>query len=221
MYTIIMDKYKNLNTTVRTSLFQQESLVDKIQFLVPPTYDGIDMSDYVVTLKYVDPNGNFHAEALTKDAETYKDYLRYVLPVTTKLTAVAGSVNLRLTFLSFDMEDPTTTIVEKMQTNSTTLIIQQPDGFKDYVTFEDLEGFKAQVAEIAALKDTIPNDVKVGKNEILHLVRDDEKIGEGVEILMPTEYDNFDDARDGIIDVDNIQPDPPTPPTPSNSFIEV
>lgn len=137
MYTIIMDKYKNLNTTVRTSLFQQESLVDKIQFLVPPTYDGIDISNYIVTLKYVDPNGNLYNETLVKDAETYKDYLRYVLPVTSKLTAVAGSIYARLTFLDYELKDASTVLTKKMQSNSTTITIQQPDGFKDYVISEN------------------------------------------------------------------------------------
>lgn len=137
MYTIIMDKYKNLNTTVRTTLFQQESLVDKIQFLVPPTYDGIDISNYIVTLKYVDPNNNLHVEALTRDIGTYKDYNRYVLPVTSNLTAVAGQITARLTFINYELVDDTPVIAEKLQSNSTAIIIQQPDGFREYVTSEE------------------------------------------------------------------------------------
>ena len=132
MYTIIMDKYKNLNTTVRTSLYQNESMVDKIQFLIPPLYNDEDLSEYKVTLKYVDPNGNFHTEVLTLDADLYKDYLRYELPVITNLTQVSGTITVRLTLTKSDNES-----VDKLETNSTTISIQRPNGFVDYIPNED------------------------------------------------------------------------------------
>ena len=249
MYTIVMDKYKNLNTTVRASIYQQESMVDKIQFLIPPQYDGADLKDYTVTLKYVDPNGNFHSEVLTLDEDMYKDYLRYELPVTTKLTQVSGTTTLRLTLIKFEdgttpspdksehtvegttmvvtdggdtpAVDPTTTIVDKLETNSTTLMVQRPDGFADYVNFEDLEAYKAQIAQINRELQKVPNDLEIGEKENLHLVRDGEKIGNGVEILMPTQFDELDnDDSDGIVDVDDLKPDPEPTPTPSN-FIEL
>lgn len=218
MYTIIMDKYKNLITTVRTTLFQQESLVDKIQFLIPPVYNGNDLSEYIATLKYVDPNGNFHSESLTLDAELYKDYLRYELPVTTKLTQVAGNVALRLTLVKFS-GDATETEIDKLETNSTTLIIQRPDGFADYVNFEDIEAYKAQIAQLNREMEKMPNDLEIGEGENLHLVHDGEKIGKGVEILMPAQFDELDDFNDGIVDVDNLKPDPT--PTPQSNFIEL
>ena len=254
MYTIVMDKYKNLNTTVRTSIFQQESMVDKIQFLIPPTYNGVDISDYVVTLKYVDPNGNFHSEVLTKDEEMYKDYLRYALPVTTKLTQVSGTLTLRLTFIKFEggveptiksehvvegttmvvtegqegdtpIDDPTTMVIDKLESNSTTLMIQRPNGFNDYVNFEDIEAYKAQIAnlsrDVADMSERVPNDLQIGDNQNLHLVHDDTQIGEGVEILMPSMFDDVDDDNDGIIDVDNLKPDPEPSPSPYAQFIEL
>lgn len=222
MYTIIMDKYKNLNTTVRTSLFKQESMVDKIQFLIPPEYEGIDISDYIVTLKYVDPNGNFHSEVLEKDIEMYKDYLRYALPVTTKLTQVAGTIMIRLTLVKFANEAENVEI-DKLETASTTLSIRQPDGFSDYVNFEDIEAYKAQVAnlnrDVEKLSEEMPNDLAIGEHENLHLTHDGERIGEGVEILMPTMSDEQDDSKDGIFDVDEMNFDPE--PEPSPIFIEV
>lgn len=212
-----MDKYKNLNTTVRTTLFQKESLADKIQFLIPPQYDEIDnLADYNAVLKYVDPNGNFHSEILACDEEMYKDYLRYVLPVTTKLTDVAGAVTVRVTFVDFsdDEEEPEIT---KLETNSTIIRINKPDGFSDWINGEDLEAYKA---EIAKLKENMPTDLEIGEHENLHLVHEDRKIGNGVEILMPTMFDELDsDFTDGIVDVDNLKPDPE--PQPSGNFIEL
>lgn len=252
MYTIVMDKYKNLNTTVRTTIFQQESLADKIQFLVPPTYLGNELKDYIVTLKYVDPNGNFHGETLVLDEEMYKDYLRYELPVTTKLTQVAGNITLRLTFIKFEsgyepsgggtsehtvvdttmyvtenepgpspIVDPTVAVIDKLESNSTTLMINKPNGFNDYVNFEDIEAFKAQMAQMNRDLQKMPDDLEIGDNENLHLVRDGEQIGEGVEILLPTQFDELDDANDGIVDVDNLKPDPEPTPAPYSQFIEL
>lgn len=222
MYTILMDKYKNLNTTVRTTLFQQESMVDKIQFLIPPTYQDIELKDYVVTLKYVDPNGNFHSEVLELDADLYKDYLRYALPVTTKLTQVVGNISLRLTFIKFSDEDGVTEI-DKLESNSTTLMIQKPDGFNDYVNFEDIEAYKAKISQlnkdVEDMYEKIPTDLEIGDGENLHLVHDETKIGEGVEILQPAQFDDLDDENDGIVDVDNLKDDPS--PTPQNQFIEL
>lgn len=214
MYTIVMDKYKNLNTTVRTTLFQKESLVDKVQFLIPPQYDEIDnLADYNAVLKYVDPNGNFHSEVLACDEEMYKDYLRYVLPVTTKLTDVAGAVTVRITFIEFsDNEDEPE--ISKLETNSTIIRINKPDGFSDWINGEDLEAYKA---EIAKLKDNMPTDLEIGEHENLHLVHEERQIGKGVEILMPTQFEELDSNKDGIWDVDDM-PDPEPQP---NNFIEL
>lgn len=252
MYTIVMDKYKNLNTTVRTTIFQQESMADKIQFLVPPTYLGNELKDYIVTLKYVDPNGNFHGETLVLDEEMYKDYLRYELPVTTKLTQVAGNITLRLTFIKFEsgyepsqtssehtvvdttmyvtedepspspIVDPTVAVIDKLESNSTTLMINKPNGFNDYVNFEDIEAFKAQMAQMNRDLQKMPDDLEIGDNENLHLVHDGEQIGKGVEILMPTQFDELDDKNDGIVDVNEIKEEESTSSTiPYSQFIEL
>ena len=218
MYTIIMDKYKNLNTTVRTTLFSQESAVDKIQFLIPPQYNEVDLTDYIVTLKYVDPNGNFHSEVLTLDAEMYKNYLRYELPVTTELTQVCGTLTLRLTLMKFSQQETEgeegegedeELIVDRLETESTTITIQKPTGFMDYVEIEDIDIYTAQLAqltkEVEDLSEKVPTDLEINsENQNLHLVHDSTQIGEGVEILQPVQFDELDDAKDGIFDVDNF-----------------
>lgn len=216
MYTIVMDKYKNLNTTVRTVLFQKESLVDKIQFLISPQYEGENLADYNAVLKYVDPNGNFHSEVLACDEDMYKEYLRYVLPVTTKLTDVVGAVTVRITFIDFS-DDPENPEIYRLETNSTTIRINKPDGFSDYVNAEDIEAYKAKIAELSA---NMPTDLEIGEHENLHLVHEDRQIGKGVEILMPSMFDELDnDPSDGIIDLDDLKPDPE--PEPQGNFIEL
>lgn len=137
MYTIVMDKNKNLNTTVRTTLFQKESMMDKIQFLIPPTYNDIEIGNYTAILKYLDPNGNFHYERLEPDETLYKNYLRYTVDVKSSLTQVAGKVVARMSFL--DVKGETAEEICKLETNSTIIEIEKPSGFNDAVIFEDIE----------------------------------------------------------------------------------
>lgn len=222
MYTIVMDKDKNLNTTVRGTIFKNENLVNKIQFLIPPQFDGnagrvvidpvtgeqtidqdgvIDINDYIVTLKYVDPNGNFKGEVLEKDAETYKNYLRYTLPVDSKLTAVAGDITIRLTLTNFD---PVTEVMNKLESNSTSIKVEKPKGFDDYINFEDIDAIKKQILD---LKGAMPNDLAINEDDKIQLTHDGAPIGDGVEIYVPTQLDGYDGKNDGIVNVDDIDLD--------------
>ena len=97
---------KSLVATSKAQIFQREKLVDKIQFLIPPTYEDHDLSEYNVLLKYTDQGNIAHAEQLTKDEELYKEtYLRYTVDVDTNLTRFAGDVKLRLSFIKVSEED--------------------------------------------------------------------------------------------------------------------
>ena len=223
MYTIVMDKYKNLNTTIYTTLFQHESLTDKIQFLIPPEYQGVDLSEYTVTLKYVDPNGNFHSEVLELNAELYKDYLQYVLPVTSKLTQVVGNLNVRLTLIKFQTVDETTTEIDRMETNSTTIMINKPNGFYDSVDFEDIEAFKAKLNEVnKELVDTREKmaDDLILTDDQLQLSHEGTPIGIGVEIVIPGDPDDEDKSHDGVIEVDELE-DTVDTPEENIEFVEV
>ena len=99
MYTILMNNDKSLIASVRTTIYQRENLVDKIQFLCPQKYDDVNLADYVAVLKYVDQGNELHFEVLAKDSELYKNRLRYILPVDTKLTRFAGNVSVRILFV--------------------------------------------------------------------------------------------------------------------------
>lgn len=228
MYTIVMDKYKNLNTTVRAVIYKKENVVDKIQFLIPPTYGGndgrtvvdeetgeetkvkdgvLDLTQFIPCLQYVDPNGNFHSEILVRDDEKYKDYLRYTLKVDTELTSVSGDVSLKIDFVDFNTEG----VISKLKTNSTTIHINKPQGFDDYVNMDDIKAWKEQIdrmnSDINELQENIPTDLEIGDGDNLHLVHDDKQIGNGVEILQPVQFDELDGENDGIVDVDNINYD--------------
>lgn len=100
-----MNADKSLTASVKTTLYQREKLVDKIQFLLPQKYEDFDIKDSVVLIKYVDQGNVSHAEKLKMDEELYKDRIRCVLDVDTKLTKFAGDINIKLTFLKLNNEN--------------------------------------------------------------------------------------------------------------------
>ena len=93
-----MNSDKSLTRTVETTLYQGERLVDKIKFLLPQTYDGLDLSQFEVYLTYVDGGNVLHSEQLELSDPNYKgSMLCYCVPVGCCLTRFAGDVEVHLT----------------------------------------------------------------------------------------------------------------------------
>lgn len=122
MYTIVMNDDKSLSASVRQNIYQGESLVNKMQFLLPSKYDEIDLSGFTVYLKYIVPGNIGCVETLTLSDELYKEtLLRYYLPVDSKLTKFAGDVVMCLSLVKTDEENNKKYI---MKTGSTTVTIE-------------------------------------------------------------------------------------------------
>lgn len=105
MYTILVTNENEMVTTVKERIIQRSKMVDKLHFLVEPTYKGIDMTPFTVTLEYVLPiSKEYCSEVLVKSDELYKEHLEYVLPFDTKLTQEQGEIELQLTFTNVEMD---------------------------------------------------------------------------------------------------------------------
>ncbi len=107
MYTIIVENDNTLYGSCKTRIMQREKLFNKVWFLVPQYYNGYDMSQCTVTMRYLMPiSKEFKTETLKLSDERYKDdYLKYVLPVDTNLTKEFGDVELNLTFTMLDVDN--------------------------------------------------------------------------------------------------------------------
>lgn len=100
MYTIIMNPDKSLSKTIETTLYQGESLVDKIKFLVPKTYEDSDLSSFSAYLTYIDGGNCLRHEQLELNDPDYKgSMLCYCVPVNSTLTKFAGDIKVHLTFV--------------------------------------------------------------------------------------------------------------------------
>lgn len=59
MYTILLQNDKSLVATNRCTIHQREKLMDKLVFLVPKTYNDIDLTDFIIQMQYIDQGMKF------------------------------------------------------------------------------------------------------------------------------------------------------------------
>lgn len=95
MYAIKMDNNKELITTVRGMIYQNEKRADTLVFLIPRSIEERDLADCSLLLRYVLPSGSGRSEEIEMDPEPYnEDYYRYRLKLSTRFTSEYGIVKL-------------------------------------------------------------------------------------------------------------------------------
>ena len=106
-YIIIVENDNSLYGSQKRRIMQREKLVNTLWILAPQYYNGFDMSQCTVTMRYLLPvSKKFKTETLKLSNEKYKEeYLKYVLPVDTCLTEEFGDIELNLTFTMLDVDD--------------------------------------------------------------------------------------------------------------------
>lgn len=148
MYTILMNEYKDLIHTEKTTLYQREKLVDKIQFLFPIHYHDLDLSQCTFTLKYVDAANVAHTEILTLDEELYKNSkLRCVLPIDTNLSNFAGDIRCRITIAKVDLLTKSHYV---LHTSETLLTILPLTDYFEFIPDESLEVIDQMIGKLDA-----------------------------------------------------------------------
>lgn len=146
MYTILFkSEDKSLQATVRAKIYQRESLVDKFRFLIPQTYNDVDLSDFAVVLKYLDQGNEAQTEILTREDELYKDYYSYILPVDTNLTRFAGDITLHLTMSKVDMEEMKE---YSLETGETTITISPLSDYYHFTSNKTFDVITQKVNEL-------------------------------------------------------------------------
>lgn len=202
-----MNDDKSLTATVVATLYQREKLADKIQILIPPNYGELDLSEFTATLKYVDQANVPHAEILKKDAELYKEHIRYVLPVDTELTQYAGDITIRLTFTKTDME------ARKVFVVHTGELVIKISPLKDYYSFvpdeslefvdqivSDLQNKISALDKIADIYDkTKADNIQIKNGKTLQLLSNHTPIGDEVTVF--SEGSGGDTGCDGSFDI--------------------
>ena len=204
MYTFLLNKDKSLLATERIKIYQREKLVDKVQFILPQSYEDIDLTNKNVSiiLKYVDQEGNAQSEFLVKDDELYKDnYVRCELPIDTNITKFAGNITLHLTIIYLDVENQ---INQVMHSSETILTISPLKDMSVNINDKSLEILDQKIIELQAsieaaniLNESIDKnkaDDLSYEDNTLQLMSNGKKIGTPQTLDQLNEFDivNFD-----------------------------
>lgn len=164
-YTIIVCDDNTLYGSCKTKIMQREKLVNKLWILVPPCYNGYDMSKCTVTMRYLLPiSKEFKTETLVLSEERYEEYLKYVLPVDTCFTKEWGDLELNLTFTMLD-EDKYGNIIQRVRkTENHILTIAKIPDWDAIIPDSALSALDqrilkqdAQIMALANLADVIEN----------------------------------------------------------------
>lgn len=122
---ILLTEKKGLLQTRRIRVHQRESLVDKLNFLIPISYEDYDLTSFNVMMEYIAPDLNVYSEVLKRNPEDYEDkdgnktHMIYGLDVNSKLTKLSGDVRILLSLTHMDYEaasdDPDAELIPKAQ----------------------------------------------------------------------------------------------------------
>ena len=174
---------------------QRSKLVDSLHFLVSPTYKGLDMTDFTVTMEYILPvSKEYVSEVLVKSEESYKEMLEYKLPFDTDLTKEAGEIEVKLTFSKVDLDEDGNDIQYVRKISATYITIVPIESWCDIIPDKALDAIDQRIiktdAQIKALLEAneitrlekADNLVLDSKNKELYLTAEGNQIGDKVKL---------------------------------------
>jgi hypothetical protein len=173
-YIILVENDGTLYGSCKTKIMQREKLFNKLWFLAPPHYNGHDMSQCTVTMRYLLPiSKEFVTETLTLSDDKYKEYLKYVLPIDTNLTKEHGNIELNLTFTKLDVDNNGNVVQRVRKTDNYLLNVTPLPNWDSVIPDSSLSALDQRIlkqdAQIRALADlaNLLND-----NQVDNLVYD-------------------------------------------------
>lgn len=177
MYVILVENDNSLYGSCKSKIMQREKLFNKLCFLVAPHYNGYDMSQCTVTMRYLLPiSREFITETLILSDEKYEEYLKYVLPIDTNLTKEWGDIELNLTFTMVDVDESGNVVQRVRKTDNYLLNITQIPDWDSLVPDAALSALDQRIlkqdAQIKALTD-LANVLDGNANIVDNLVYDD------------------------------------------------
>lgn len=110
MYTLLISEDNNIVTTKYETLMQRSDF-NNIQILIPSLFKGVDISNATLWLKYILPvSKKIRMVQLILNSANYDgDFLQYIIPANTQLTAEAGEVEITVTIVKLVYEEDTDT----------------------------------------------------------------------------------------------------------------
>jgi hypothetical protein len=210
MYTIIVCDDNSLYGSCKKRIMQREKLFNKLQILVPQHYNGYDMSQCTVVMRYLLPvSKEFKTETLVLSNEKYEECLMYTLPIDTCLSKEHGDIRLNLTFTMLDVDKNGNIVQRVRKTDNHILTITKIPDWDSIVPDSALSALDqrilkqdAQIKALESLAETIVeskvDDLVYNKtDETLHLSANGKTIGSKVSVK-----DMLDDGVP-VVDLDH------------------
>ena len=227
-YVIIVENDNSLYGSCKRKIMQREKLFNELWFLVPPCYNGYDMSKCIVTMRYLMPiSKEFKTETLVLSEERYEEYLKYVLPVDTCLTKEWGDIELNLTFTMLDVDNNGDIVQRVRKTENHILTITQLIDWDSIVPDSALSALDQRIlkqdAQIRALKDLA---VSLDGDKVDNLVYDEDSdtlqlYANGVGIGDKVSVKNMLDDGAPVVDLNStVNPDVDEEPTDDDNVVE-
>lgn len=207
-YVILVNEDNTLTASRKERIMQRSKLFNNLWFLAEPTYNGYDISACTVVMEYILPiSKKYYSDILELSEQGYQEYLKYVVPIDSKLTAEAGEVELQLTFIYSDLDENGESVQRVRKTSTTKLNIIPIGAWSDIVPDSALGALDqriikmdAQIKELlnlgdaydAAKADNIAYDAD---KQTLQLLSGVNKIGDEVSL-------NVDGGADGTTAID-------------------
>ena len=113
MYTLLVSEDGSVTTTKYETIMQRSANFNSIQVLINKLYKGIDIADASIYMKYVLPvSKKIKLMHLDLVSDNYlEDYLQFVIPGNTLLTAEPGTVKVTFTITKMNTDENGQTIV--------------------------------------------------------------------------------------------------------------
>lgn len=208
MYVVLVNDDNTLTASKKERIMQRSKLFDTLWFLAPPTYNDYDMSLCTVVMEYVLPvSKKYCSDILELSDDGYQEYLKYVVPVDSNLTAEPGEVELQLTFIYSDLDENGESVQRVRKTSTAKINIVPINAWSDIIPDSALSALDqriikidSQLKEIADISDAYSaskaDNLKYDADaQTLQLMSGVNEIGDKVIL-------DVDDGSDGVNAVD-------------------
>lgn len=175
MYVKVQDN-KSLLVTVPTTIYRGETGADTLTFLIPQNYEGTNLADCSVMLRYIRADKVGHSEELKLTPEMYNGYLQYAIAIDTDVTGEPGDVVLWLSCISYQ-----DAVIFK--TGELTIKVLPSPEIEKYLPPDDLDQLDRLEAEVKNLKDTKADNLIYDESDgSIQLAADGNPIGDEVMV---------------------------------------